>query len=355
MLLIDAAELTAKTQRVFAAAGSAESEAEIIADHLVEANLKGHDSHGVGMIPSYLRNLGGGKVKPNEPGRIVSDSGSMVVYDGERGYGQIVARAATELAIERAKANGVAVVALRNAHHIGRVGTYGELCAAAGLVSLHFVNITDQRPAVAPWRGSDGRFGTNPLCIALPGPAPDRPIIADMATSRIAMGKVRVARNKGEEIAPGTLLDSDGKPTTDPHVMYRRPRGALMTFGEHKGYALAFICEMLAGAVTGSGTMRPERQDAESVTNGMLMIAIDPARLVDRAWLLDEIAAMSGYITDSPSARPGEPVLIPGDPERANRARRLKDGVPIDEETWREIAVAARGLNVLIEAPNKSA
>src|SRR5438270_171374 len=223
MLLIDAAELTTTTRRVFAAAGSAESEAEIIADHLVEANLKGHDSHGVGMIPSYLRNLGGGKVKPNEPGRIVSDSGSMVVYDGERGYGQIVARAATELAIERARTNGVAVVALRNAHHIGRVGTYGELCAAAGLVSLHFVNITDQRPAVAPWRGSDGRFGTNPLCIALP---------------------------------PG------------------------------------------------------------------------------------------------PS---GEPVLIPGDPERANRARRLREGVPIDEETWREIAAAARGINVLIEAPQKSA
>jgi uncharacterized oxidoreductase len=355
MLLVDATELTAATRRVFAAAGSAERETEIIADHLVEANLKGHDSHGVGMIPSYLRNLGGGKVKPNEPGRIVSDSGAMVVYDGERGYGQIVARAATELAIERAKANGVAVVALRNAHHIGRVGTYGELCAAAGLVSLHFVNITDQRPAVAPWRGSDGRFGTNPLCIALPGPMPDRPIIADMATSRIAMGKVRVARNKGEEVASGTLLDSEGKPTTDPHVMYRRPRGALMTFGEHKGYALAFICEMLAGAVTGSGTMRPERQDAESVTNGMLMIVIDPARLVDRAWLLDEIAAMSGYITDSPPARPGEPVLIPGDPERANRARRLKDGVPIDEETWREIVAAARGINVLIEAPQKSA
>jgi uncharacterized oxidoreductase len=112
---------------------------------------------------------------------------------------------------------------------------------------------------------------------------------------------------------------------------------------------------MLAGAVTGSGTMRPERQDAESVTNGMLMIVIDPSRLVDRAWLLNEIAAMSGYITASPPGSSGEPVLIPGDPERANRARRLKDGVPIDEETWREIAAAARGINVLIEAPQKSA
>src|SRR5207248_7091519 len=285
-------------------------------------NLKGHDSHGVGMIPSYLRNLAGGKAAANQAGRVVSDSGSIIVYDGERGYGQIVARNATLLGIERAKRDGVAVVALRNAHHIGRVGTYGEMCAGAGLVSLHFVNITDQRPAVAPWRGGDARFGTNPLCIALPGPAPERPIISDMATSRIAMGKVRVARNKGEQIAADTLLDPGGQATADPNVMYQRPRGALLTFGEHKGYALAFICEMLAGAVTGSGTMRPERQDAESVTNGMLMIVIDPSRLTERAWMLDEIAAMSGYITGSPPARPDEPVLIPGDPERANRARR---------------------------------
>jgi hydroxycarboxylate dehydrogenase B len=355
MPLIPAAQLTAAAHRVFAAAGSAEAEAEIIADHLVAANLKGHDSHGVGMIPSYLRNLGGGKVAPNQPGRVVSDGGAIIVYDGERGYGQIVAREATQLGIERARAAGVAVVALRNAHHIGRVGTYGEMCAAAGLLSLHFVNITDQRPAVAPWRGSDGRFGTNPLCIAMPGPAPDRPIICDMATSRIAMGKVRVARNKGEAIAPGTLLDAAGQPTTDPHVMYQRPRGALLPFGEHKGYALAFICEMLGGAITGSGTMRPERQDAESVTNGMLAIVIDPARITDHAWLQDEVAAMTAYVTASPPGQPGVPVLIPGDPERANRAQRLRDGVPIDDETWREIIAAARGVNVLIEAPAKTA
>src|SRR5438105_6638819 len=159
-------------------------------------------------------------------------------------------------------------------------------------------------------------------------------VMAEQAKICIVMVKFRVERNKGEQVTAGTLLDSEGKPTTDPHVMYRRPRGALMTFGEHKGYALAFICEMLAGAVTGSGTMRPERQDAESVTNGMLTIAIDPSRLVDRAWMLDEIAAMAGYIPASPPGRRGEPVLIPGDPERANRARRLKDGVPIDGETW---------------------
>src|SRR5258707_13720547 len=181
MPVIESAKLTGIARRVFAAAGSAEEEAQIVADHLIEANLKGHDSHGVGMIPSYLRNLAGGKAAANQAGRVVSDSGSIIVYDGERGYGQIVARNATLLGIERAKRDGVAVVALRNAHHIGRVGTYGEMCAGAGLLSLHFVNITDQRPSVAPWRGGHGPFGTNPVCVSLPGPEPARPIIPDMA------------------------------------------------------------------------------------------------------------------------------------------------------------------------------
>ena len=217
------------------------------------------------------------------------------------------------------------------------------------MVSLHFVNITDQRPAVAPFRGTEARFGTNPVCIAMPGPSPERPIILDMATSRIAMGKVRVARNKGEQVGAGILLDPEGRPTTDPHVMYRRPRGALLPFGEHKGYGLAFICEMLGGALTGSGTMRPERQDAESVTNGMLTIVIDPERLVGRDWLAEEIAAMTAYVTASFPRDPDEPVLIPGDPERQKRAQRQREGVPIDPETWRELVAAARTVNVLVE------
>ena len=352
-VVVDHNELRRIGRRVFIAAGSSEDEAAIIADHLVEANLKGHDSHGVGMIPSYLRNLHGGKAAANEKGHVVSDSGSFIIYDGARGYGQIVAREATLLGIARAKRDGVAVVALRNAHHIGRVGTYGEMCAGEGLLSISFVNITDQRPAVAPWRGGDARFGTNPVTIAIPGPSPDRPIIADMATSRIAMGKVRVARNKGEKIADETLLGPDGQPTDDPNVTYKRPRGALLTFAEHKGYALAFIAEMLAGAITGSGTMRPERIDNESVTNGMLLIIVDPGRITERAWLIDEITAMTDYVTASPPRKSGEPVLIPGDPERLSREQRIAEGVPIDDETWREIAEAARGVNVLVEIPER--
>jgi len=351
MILIDHAELHGITLRVFEAAGSEVNEARIIADHLIEANLRGHDSHGVGLVPGYLQRLAGGTAVPNRKGRIVSESGSLIVYDGERAWGQIAAREATRVGMAKARETGVAVVALRNPHHIGRVGTYGEMCAEAGLVSFHFVNVTDTRPAVAPWRGTDARFSTNPVCIAIPGPEPDRPIILDMATSVIAMGKVRVARNKGEQLRPGTIIDGEGKPTTDPAAMYAQPRGALMTFGEHKGYALAFVCEILAGALCGSGTMRPERQGRNTATNGMLMIVIDPSHLIDREWLRDEIAAMTAYITASPPARPDEPVLIPGDPERRTRAERIANGVPIDDETWRELVEAARAINVLIEPP----
>src|SRR5215813_5951870 len=351
MILIDHRELHGVPLRVFEAAGSNSDEAQLIADHLIEANLRGHDSHGVGLIPNYLQHLAGGTVFPNRKGRVVSEDGSLIVYDGERAWGQIAAREAVLLGIAKARETGVAVVALRNPHHIGRVGTYGELCADAGMVSFHFVNVTDARPAVAPWRGTDARFSTNPVCIAIPGPEPQRPVILDMATSVVAMGKVRVARNKGEQMKPGILLGGDGKPTTDPGAMYRQPRGAVLTLGEHKGYALAFVCEMLAGALCGGGTMRPERQGAGTATNGMLSIVIDPSRLIDRERLREEIATMTRYITASPPQRPNEPVLIPGDPERLTRAERIKNGVPVDDETWRELVVAARSVNVLVEAP----
>jgi len=350
MITIGHAELRLTARRIFMAAGSREAEAGIVTDHLVEANLKGHDSHGVGMIPRYLAHLANGTLVANHSGRVVSDNGAMAVYDGERGYGQVVARAATEIGIARARESGVAVVALRDAHHIGRVGDYGEMCAAAGLVSVHFVNAVDQHPSVAPWRGGDGRFSTNPVCIAIPEAEPGRPIILDMATSIVALGKVRVARNKGEQLRSGILLDAQGQPTTDPNVMHRQPRGALRAFGEHKGYALALICELLAGGVAGGGTMRPENQGKPTITNGMLTIVIDPTQLVDRAWLIDEIRAMTDYVTASPPVNSDEPVLIPGDPERMSRVQRIAGGIPVDDATWGEIVEAGRSVGVVVVA-----
>jgi len=350
-MLIDHQELRATAARIFAAGGSSAEEARIVADHLVEANLRGHDSHGVGMIPRYVGNLRAGTLLPNKTGRVVSEEGAILVYDGERGYGQVVARRATERAIALAARTGVAVLALRNAHHIGRVGSYGELCAEAGLVSVHFVNVHGHKPLVAPHRGRDGRLSTNPVCVAVPAAEPGRPIILDMATSGVAMGKVRVARNRGEELAPGLVMDADGRPTRDPAVMFSEPHGALLPFAEHKGYALAFICELLAGAVGGGGTLKPANQSQGTITNSMLAFVLDPRRLAAAGAIEDEIRAITGYVTASPPRKAEEPVLVPGDPERVSRAKRLREGVPLDAETWREIAAAAESLGLALESP----
>src|SRR5258705_6932720 len=158
MRVIDATALLDIAERIFSAAGSEPDEAHTIADYLVEANLRGHDSHGVGLIPNYLQHLAGGTVVANRKGRVVSENGSLIVYDGERAWGQIAAREAVMVGIAKARGTGVAVVALRNPHHIGRVGKYGEMCADAGLVSFHFVNVTHSRPAVPAVRGCHARF-----------------------------------------------------------------------------------------------------------------------------------------------------------------------------------------------------
>jgi len=351
MLLIDAGELDRIGRRVFAAAGSAEGEAEIVAGHLLEANLKGHDSHGVGMIPSYLRNLEGGKVKPNEPGHIASDTGALVVYEGARGYGQIVARNATELAIARAKTNGVAVVALKNAHHIGRVGTYGEIAAAEGLVSVHFVNAAGSL-LVAPFGGVQKRLSTAPYCVGIPRQGQE-PIVLDFATSTVAEGKVLVASRGGKKLPKGALVDADGTLSEDPAVLYGPhtpdgPRdhikgtGAIRAFGEHKGSGLAFICELLGGALTGTGATAPDRRFA----NGMLAFYVDP-KVVDTSNFFDgEISRYVDFIRATKPIAGVDSVLIPGDPERKMRAERTSNGIPLPDDTWAAIVNTAREVGV---------
>jgi uncharacterized oxidoreductase len=333
--------LGAATRTLLTAGGSEPAEAAIVAEHLVEANLRGHDSHGVGMLPHYVRNLRAGTLHPNRHAEFVKKDGAFATVDGGMGYGQVIAREATDWAIGKARENGVAILALRNTHHIGRVGTYGEQACAAGLVSLSFVNAISGEPRVAPWRGRDGRFATNPLCFAVPGSAAEPPIVLDMATSRIALGKVRVAHNEGRALPEGMVIDAAGRPSTDPGVVYREPRGFVLPFGEHKGYALAMLCELLAGAVAGGGTTQPERPRDRGIVNGMLSIVLDPARFVDRAWFEHEARALVRHAKDAPPADPALPVLVPGEPERISRAKRITEGVPIDAATWREIGEAA--------------
>ncbi|PPR24483.1 MAG: putative oxidoreductase YbiC [Alphaproteobacteria bacterium MarineAlpha10_Bin3] len=345
-MLIDHTRMRAILAAMCVAGGSDADEADIVAGHLVEANLKGHDSHGIGMMPRYAGFLPRGVLKPNIHARIVVDTPPMLLVDGGHGYGQVVAMEATEMAIARARDHGASILSLRNANHIGRVGTYGERCASAGMISIHFVNAHGHAPRVAPYLGSQSRLSTNPFCCAIPTGNPDEPIVLDMATATIAMGKVRVAKNKGEPVAEGVLMDHTGAPTTDPNVMFNTPMGALRAFGLHKGYGLSLICDLLAGALSGGGSVLPENQVDNTIVNNMLAIVIDPARFRDTGELSAEIDAMAAYCKSATPANPDEPVLVPGEPERAMRAKRIAQGVPLDDATWEELIAAAQTLGI---------
>lgn len=332
---------------IFLKSGSEAREAREIADHLVDANLAGHDSHGVGMVPAYMLHLKGGWVVPNRAPVRVGGVDPFAVFDGQMGYGQPVLNAVIAQAADIARRHGVALVTTRNAQHIGRVGTYAEQLLAQGLMSIHFVNAVYEQASVAPFRGSDPRLMTNPVCIAIPGP---KPVLLDMATSTIALGKVRVAYNKGVPVAPGRLIDHSGQPTTDPKVMFEEPKGAQTAFGEHKGWALAFVAEILGGALTGGPRSGVTPGEKHGLVNGMFSIVMEPGRLIDGGGFDAAVAQLTDWVKASPAANPDEPVLVPGEPERASREARGRDGIPIDTTTWRQIGACARALELEVPA-----
>ena len=341
-ITVDHEALRAVARAIVAATGSDEAEAREVADHLVEANLKGHDSHGVGMLPAYVKNYVDGHLHPNRHARLLREDGPIAVFSGENGYGQKIAREVTNWAIERARKSGVAIVALNNVQHIARVGAYGEQVAAAELIGMFFVNSFSGPPFVAPFGGSDGRYSTNPICIAIPGRNAATPFVLDFATSMVAMGKVRVAYNQGKQMAPGLLIDNHGNATTDPGVLWPdRSQGAILPFGLHKGYGLALVAELLGGALSGNQTYRPENDWDVGIRNGMFAIVFDPARFGDVEVYRKEAEGFLNFVKASPPADPSVPVMLAGEPERKMRARRVADGIPIDAKTWSDIRAAA--------------
>jgi len=257
------------------------------------------------------------------------------------------------MGIERASQHGSCIVALGNAHHIGRIGAWAEQAAQAGLISIHLVNVV-ARNVVAPFGGSDARFGTNPVCIGVPLPG-QPPVILDFATSMIAQGKTRVAHNKGEPVAPGCLIDDQGRDTQDPRYSVIPPWGALLTFGTHKGYGLAVMCELLGGALAGGHTQRNADASKRRVLNGMFSVLLDPAALGETGAFEQEAQAFIDWVKASPPRDGVESVLVAGEPERASRARRTVEGIPVDGATWQEILDAAAKLGVDPGAVNADA
>ncbi len=327
--------------------GSSPAEVEAVAGNLIEANLTGHDSHGIGMLPRYALAYQEGNLKPNARVSITLDAGALLRLDGHAGFGQVIGQQAMALGIERARQHGTCIVALGNAHHLGRIGAWAEQAAAAGLVSLHFVNVIS-RPFVAPYGGADARFGTNPFCAGVPLPGRP-PVILDFATSVIAQGKTRVAHNKGVPVAPGCLIDDQGQPTQDPRYAVVPPYGSLLTFGGHKGYGLAAMCELLGGALASGMTQRVAESDKMRILNGMFSVMVDPDALGQREHFETEALAFIEWVQASPPREGYGPVQMAGDAERASQAQRSRDGVPVDATTWKEILAAAAQLGVAPE------
>lgn len=353
MHLIALPRLETAMARVVRGFGSSEAEVAAVAGNLIAANLTGHDSHGIGMLPRYADAFLEGGLRPNAHASTLLDSGPLLRLDGNAGFGQVIGQEAMALGIERARTHGSCIVAVGNAHHLGRIGAWAEQAAAAGLVSVHFVNVIS-RAIVAPHGGSDARFGTNPFCVGVPLTG-QPPVILDFATSMIAQGKTRVAHNKGELVPEGCLIDDHGRPTTTPRYTVVPPFGALLTFGTHKGFGLALVCELLGGALAAQMTQRDHDASKRRVLNGMFSVLVDPAALGDRSAFEAEALAFLDWAKASPPREGYGPVQVAGEPERAMRARRTADGVPVDTTTWQEILDAAARLGLDPAAVNADA
>ncbi len=342
----DPAQLTRLTTAVFSAAGWPEADAAEVARHFTLANLSGHDSHGIGMLPLYIRSFRDGLLKPSNTPLDRTDAPPFLVIDGQIALGQPTARRAVARATNVAASHGVAILNLIDAHHIGRIGDYAEQAAERGLISMFWVNVAGRPSIVAAHGAKEGRWGTNPHAIGVPS-ADGNHLILDFATSRMAHGKVRVALNKGIQVPEGYLIDSEGHPTTDPAVAFAPgPLGALLPFGEHKGAGLAFMVEILSAGLTG-GALIQDKPARSWIINSLFGILIDPIRLdPDNQSREARIASVTGFLRAAQPQDPANPVRAPGDIERELRVTRQRHGIPLDGETWRQIAETATGFGI---------
>ena len=342
MRTVAADRLVRLVAAIMSAGGSAADEAKTIARRLVDSNLVGHDSHGVIRVGKYLDWARDGWLKPNATPTVVTDADAFAIIDGNRGYGQVIGEFAARLGIEKAARSGIAMIGLRNCGHLGRVGDWAEMAAAAGQVSLHFLN-TSGAQRVAPFGGRDRRLSTNPIAIGVPV-AGGEPVILDVTTSTVAEGKLMVAMNRGEHVPEGWIIDRDGHPTTDPKDFY--DGGALLTVGAHKGSGLSIVTDLLAGAIS---TGRSSDPDDPVLRNNMLSIYIAPSVYDPDGGVLREARRFIDWVKASPPADPDQPVLAPGEVERRTRAARLASGIALDDKSWADLIAAAQSVGIGVD------
>lgn len=329
---------------IFKAVGTPPDVAQRVSDSLVTNNLMGHDSHGVIRIPAYLRKINEGQIVPQAQPEVVWETPTTALLDGHWAFGQVVAARGMEIAIAKAREQNIAAVGMFHCPHIGRVGEYPAMAAEQGMIGIALCNSGPPGGNVAPFGGRKPFFSTNPLALAVPA-GEHSPLLVDFATSIVAEGKVRVARNRGKRIPEGWIIDAEGHPSTDPHDLYEG--GALLPFGKHKGYGLALFIDIVGGILTGTGcTSMPDYDGG----NGTFMMAINIEAfrpLEEFKGLVDQLFAA---VKEVPLAPGFEEILIPGEIEYRTQAQREREGIFVEEVTWEQIVEAAQSLGVDVES-----
>ena len=335
--------------RILAAAGTSPANAQLVAELLAEANLTGHDSHGLIRIPQYLDSVDKGELVPAAEVDIVQESTLTAIVDGHWGFGQVTMNRAVQVGLDKAGQHGLAAVAVRNANHIGRLGSYVEHIAHQGMIGLMFVNAVGT-PAfrMAPWGGTEPRLVTDPLAFGIPTSSGE-PIVLDMTTTVVAEGKVRVKRNRGEQTPDGWLLDADGNPTNDPAKLYGDPPGSILPLGGatggHKGYGLNVAIELLAGVLSGTGCIGKDQQ----MSNGVLLIILDIAQFLPLDEFYREADVFIEHVKSSPPAAGFDGILLPGEIEVGVKRQRTEAGIFVEDGTWEQIVDWGRKLGISVE------
>ena len=338
---IQADRLTDLTAQILQGAGARADYARIVAEHLVNANLAGHDSHGVIRTPYYVRSINKGELKPTAEPEIVAETASMAQICGNWTFGQVIARQATEIAISKAREQGIGLVSMYHEGHTGRLGTYAEMGAEAGMASMIWDGcLGGPRSIVVPLNGTGRKIGANPIAMGFPSQSYGT-ILLDFATSISAAGKVMVAVDEGKQLPGDWIVDGDWQPTSDPAQLAKggalRPMG--LPYVGHKGYALA----MMVGFFSLMASLPSDAQPPLEDRWGTVILMIDIARFGSVELFQAQVDAVIDYVKTDPLE--GE-VLYPGEVEARRRAERLANGIELPDATWQQISQCAQSLGI---------
>jgi hydroxycarboxylate dehydrogenase B len=344
MARISSSDAHKLTVDIFSHCGASGEEARLVADHLVDANLCGVDSHGLIRIPQYVQDVRKGAVRPGTEIRSVYETEVSSVVDCGWNFGLVGAAKAVEIALQKAQTHKMAVVVTRKCNHAGRLGYYLEKIARAEFWGLGFCSSGRHGHFVVPWGGRDGRLSTNPFAYSIP--MPDRPpIVADFSTAQAPEGKIRLYKNRKQKLPEGWILDAGGQPSTSPGDFYGPPQGGILPFGGalgYRGYALGLLVELMGTILAGSDPTQ------EHPGNGLAFILIHPILLADPELLRKNLITLAGYIKSSRPTKHGGEIMLPGEPEQKMREKRLAEGIEIEPATWASILEVASSLNVAV-------